>query len=631
MCGIAGFLTNNDNTQKNEGLLKGFLSPLCDHRGPDSHDNFRSHPVYLAHARLKIIDLSENGKQPMPSYDKRFTLTYNGEIYNFAEIKTLLGAGVPFRGHSDTEVLVNAFTVLGVRETLLKARGMFALAVADHQEKKLILARDRFGEKPLYYGFIGEDFVFSSELKSFFRHEKWRPKISAQALNLYFERGYVPAPFSIFENIGKVMPGEIIEVPFEKPQDLTQDFYWHTRELAELPKITLSEAESLKILDTQLQETLSLYSYSDVAMGSFLSGGIDSSIVSLYAQKVSSQKIKTFNIGFENKNYDESQKAEKVAKIIGTEHHTLKCQDSDMLAMVNEIPSAYDEPFSDSSQLPTLMVSRLAREHVTVALSGDGGDEVFGGYNRHIHANQINRWHRLPPSFKKFLWLMSSSFEKDNSFGQKLLSVALRKQGFSYPSDKISKWRKVLKSQSTASLYRALNSLNFPLDFSNTELATFFPKLSTTELFMLKDLEDYLPNDIFTKVDKASMRFSLETRAPLLDPKIVEWSWRNPIDYKVRDGIGKLPLRRLLAQHLPNELLHAPKQGFTVPLADWLRNELKFKVLELSNFPLLPCGPNAALIQRMSDEHLSGRKNWHYELWNLIVLNDWLKKYMSAA
>ncbi len=646
MCGIAGIL----NTAKYKGhdlrevmrRMNGTLS----HRGPDGsglwHDNDGS--VALGHRRLAVLDLSEAGAQPMESMRGRYVISFNGEIYNHQSLRSELeNCGVSsWRGHSDTEVILAAFETWGIGPALDRFDGMFAIAVWDKERSRLHLARDRLGEKPLYYGWLGGSFVFASELKALRCHPDWKGQISRSALGLLMQFGYIPGPFSIYEKIFKLTPGNYITLRDPSDHSVKPVQYWSPTSIARRGITTPfsgSETAAADALESVLGDAVRHQMVADVPIGAFLSGGIDSSTVVALMQSESAQPIRTFTIGFEESNYDEAKHAKAVATHLGTSHTELYVTPQQAREVIPALPLIYDEPFADVSQIPTCLISHLARQQVTVCLSGDGGDELFGGYNRYFWAQAIwNRIGRLPDVAKRLLARGMSGLSPDNwdrvfaALGP-LLPAAYWQR---LPGDKLHKMAQVMTATSEADLYLKLISMWKPpvpvIDDGTADVALNAPGLPPFDApyahkMMLWDTLSYLPDDILVKVDRAAMSVSLETRLPLLDYRVVEFAWTLPLSLKIRDGRGKWLLRKVLHRHVPERLVERPKMGFGVPIDSWLRGPLRawaedlLAEKRLQNEGFFYPQP----IREKWREHLTGRRNWQYALWNVLMFQAWLQ------
>lgn len=645
MCGIAGFLAPNKRDAGAMESIARAMSCALAHRGPDDAAEWvdREAGIALGHRRLSIIDLSRQGRQPMLSSSGRFVIVYNGEVYNFLELRgELESRGVQFRSSSDTEVILEAVEHWGIEQAISRFNGMFAFGLWDRLERKLHLVRDRLGIKPLYYGRVGKDFVFASELKAIRRYPDFGGEINRDALALFFRFNYVPAPFSIYKGIHKQPPGTILTVDSDGIE-LGPRQYWSPAKVVEEGlehPFGGDVEEALEELESLLQDSVGKRMISDVPLGALLSGGIDSSLVSAMMQSGAGDRIKTFTIGFGMADYNEAVDAKAVADHLGTEHTELYVEADDALAVIPRLPEIYDEPFSDASQIPTYIVSRLVRDHVTVCLSGDGGDELFGGYNRHLWVERINRrMGKLPRVLRRALsggirllspraWdRIYSAFGRFRSSGRFLRT----------PGDKLHKLAEILPLSGPEEMYFSLLShwkqpdrlvLNGSEPMVYVKDREAHPDIREfPHKMMFLDLVGYLPEDILTKVDRASMAASLEIRVPYLDHRVVEFAWRLPLAFKIRNGIGKWPLRQLLYRRVPEGLVDRPKAGFGTPLVEWLRGPLRGWAEELldegrlRNEGFLNPGP----VRRKWREHLSGRRNWQYHLWDVLMFQSWLE------
>jgi len=624
MCGIVGFIHLGANRDESLSRLDEMLKPIH-HRGPDDGGVWvdDQHGVALGHRRLSILDLSPAGHQPMGSACGRFVIVFNGEIYNHLELRKNLEKSnhLPiggWRGHSDTETLLACFAVWGVEQTLQSTVGMFALALWDKHERSLTLARDRIGEKPLYYGWQNEAFLFGSELKSLRAHPAFRFEMNWHAASTFLRLNYIPAPSSIYQGIFKLVPGTILQLTQAHIQQRTLPPpvpYWSLGEVArggmEKP-YTGSFADAVDELETLVRRAVQLQSVADVPVGAFLSGGIDSSTVVAMMQSATTSKVTTFSIGMPDARMDESQHAAAVARYLGTNHVEHIIQPHEALDLIPRLPEIWDEPFADSSQIPTFLVSRLARQQVTVALSGDGGDEFFLGYSQYAFYQKVWRTRY----FGKLPWNAAFAALAPLAKNQRVGQLLRRSKSI------VSAWR-----QSDA---QALNRYwqdryrqgSVPLTEQRGVQMLDFPILgdvaSTAGLW---DAGTYLPDDILVKVDRAAMANSLETRAPLLDHRIIEFAYRLPLEYKLHRGTGKKVLREVLYRHVPKQLVDRPKMGFSIPLAAWLRNELRPWAENLLNqIPNDSEHFNKPMIDRLWKEHLSGRRVHTEQLWGVLSL-----------
>ncbi len=609
-------------------------------RGPDAGDVWQDPDVsvVLGHRRLSIIDLSPEGAQPMHSATERYVIAYNGEVYNFQRLKDdLLGLGVSFKGRSDTEVILAAIEHWGLNQALQKLNGMFAFALWDRKDRVLHFARDRMGKKPLYIGWAGNALVFGSELKAIHQHPDFEKRVDKRSLALYLRQGGMPAPHCIFEGLWQLPPAHRLSLSLDalKPaEDLAGQMipYWDAVDVAKMRKPNAaSESHILKEFEKLLTSCVSDRMISDVPLGAFLSGGIDSSAVVALMQRLSPEPIKTFTIGFEENDYNEAIYARQIADHLGTDHHEHICTARDVLDIIPKLPQMYDEPFADQSAIPTYLVSKFARESVTVALSGDGGDEMLGGYTRHITGPRIwNIIQRIPPSLRPMLarGLTKLSIEQWQSlrkhkplFGNHMHKVAslltLETQEDIY-SRMTQHWQNV---PSLAHADASLQSLGALPDLKG---------LSFAEKIMMWDTLTYLPHDILTKVDRASMAVSLEARAPLLDTRIFEYVWGLPLDLKIRGGKGKYLLRQVLKNHIPEALFERPKQGFNMPIGEWLRGDLRDWAEDLLNAETLDSQGflDIKSVRATWDEHLKGQGNHTNALWAVLMFQAWYKAWM---
>ncbi|MBV1915543.1 MAG: asparagine synthase (glutamine-hydrolyzing) [Pseudomonadales bacterium] len=642
MCGIVGYW---DNHGANTAVAEQ-MALRIQHRGPDGAGTWLNETgdLAMAHRRLAIIDLSPAGQQPMTSPCGRFTLVFNGEIYNHPDLRANLeseGGHFDWRGHSDTETLLAALRHWGVEKTLRRLNGMFAFALWDAQEKALILARDRLGEKPLYYGKNGSCFLFGSELKSFKIHPNWQPEIDRDALSLYMRHNAIPCPWSIYKGIKKLPPAHFVVIRDAGREISEPRCYWDLSTIAEQGVANADQNNTVETLsdelDLLLRDAVKIRMAADVPLGAFLSGGYDSTIIAALMQAQSSNPIKTFTIGFNEQGYNEAVHASAVAKHLGTEHTELYVTPEEAMAVIPRLPTIWDEPFSDSSQIPTLLVSELARKHVTVSLSGDGGDELFYGYSRYTQGDRIwSTLQRIPQPARQILGDLLRIFP--GTPVEYLLGFLPKRFQIPHLADRLPKLGDVLKERSAISYYQNLVShwkKPDQLVLGSTEPTTLFgnpaqlPDLSGfREQMMFIDTMSYLPDDILTKVDRASMAVSLEARVPLLDHRVVEFAWKTPMSMKYRDGNGKWLLREVLYRYVPRELMERPKMGFGVPIEHWLQGPLRDWAESLLDekhlreegfFDPVP-------IRKMWEEHVSGKRRWHYYLWDVLMFQAWLRE-----
>jgi asparagine synthase (glutamine-hydrolysing) len=639
MCGIAGFLSPSAEPKRMGAVIRAMTDCLR-HRGPDDEGVWLDPGagIALGHRRLSIVDLSPAGHQPMLSADGRFVVTFNGEIYNFRELRAELETGdVTLRGHSDTEVMLELFARHGIAATLPRLIGMFSLAVWDKRERTLTLVRDRLGIKPLYWRHDAGLFMFGSELKALRAHPGWTPELDHGAVAAFLRHGYVPAPHAIYRGVRKLEPGCMLTLRWGKEPEIVR--YWDARAIARgAQPLELPEAELIERLETLLIDAVGRRMVADVPVGAFLSGGIDSSTVAALMKAAKAGPVKTFTIGFDMPGFDEAPHAKAVARHLGTEHNELTCSAQEALDIVPRLTEWYDEPFADSSQIPTYLISALTRQHVTVALSGDGGDELFGGYNRYLLAQRY--WcllSLLPQPVRAAVAraLVAVTPERWSSLAGLLPSGARPAQ----PGDKLHKLASVLPVNDFDALYNRLVSHCKPDELLkaatpepkgllwDTSVGRDFPEPLNRMRFL--DLVTYLPDDILTKVDRASMAVGLEARVPLLDHRVVEFAWRLRPDLLIRNGSTKWILRQILYKHVPREIIERPKMGFGVPLAAWLRGPLRDWAENLLDEKRLASGavldPHA--VRALWHGHLTGHRNVAYCLWNVLMLEAWRERW----
>lgn len=660
MCGIAGLLSPVDAQSRLQAISAQMADQLV-HRGPDAGGVWAEESVALSHRRLAIVDLSQAGAQPMHSVCGRFVIAFNGEIYNHLDLRRDLaaaGAAPDWRGHSDTETLLAGIAHWGLDETLRRSAGMFAIALWDRRARRLSLARDRIGEKPLYWGWAGRDLVFGSELKALRQHPDFPLDVCRQALAQYLRFAYVPAPRSIHPGVYKLEPGCILTIDGAVPQAAPKDplrpgeshgsmsirRYWSLNEMIESGARSrfATEAEALATVDQALRRAVSRQMIADVPLGAFLSGGIDSSLIVALMQAQSSRPVRTFTVGFENPAFNEAPFAAAVARHLGTDHTELTVTETEAREVIPLLPEMYDEPFADSSQIPTHLVCRAARSNVTVALSGDAGDELFGGYNRYFLGPGIWRKLSVMPFFfrravaKTVLAIPPTGWDRLGgyynltrrngagiaSLGDKAHRVAARMHAVRDVDDlhrsMVSFWTEPL----------ALIS-NQPLGMEpSCLLDDALPAALEDDAsgrMMAQDMRTYLPDDILCKVDRAAMAVGLETRVPFLDPDVLLASAKLPLQMKIRDGQGKWALRQILYQHVPQDLIERPKTGFSIPIGGWLRGPLRDWAEDLlSEENLRRDGLiEPAPVRQAWAEHLSCRQDWSHRLWIILMLMAW--------
>jgi asparagine synthase (glutamine-hydrolysing) len=617
------------------------------HRGPDDSGVWADPAtgIALGHRRLAIIDLSQEGHQPMRSVDGRCLLVFNGEIYNHRAIREEInrtGAAPDWRGHSDTEVMLAAFDAWGFEAALTKFVGMFAFALWDREARALFLARDRMGEKPLYYGWQDGAFLFGSELKALKAHPKFRGEIDRDAVALVLRHNYIPAPYSIYKGIRKLPPGTYLKVSLAEKR-CEPISYWSLHDVAEQGKtdpFTGTDTQAVSALEAKLTEAVGLQMVSDVPLGAFLSGGVDSSTVVALMQAQSGRPVKTFTIGFNEEGYNEAEHAKVVARHLGTDHTELYVTPEQALSVIPRLPALYDEPFADPSQIPTFLVSQLARQHVTVSLSGDAGDELFGGYTRYFWASSIWRLlGRMPAPLRKGAgWgLGALSPRLLNSVYAPMSRVLPRPLAVGRLGDKVSRLADLLRANGPEEIYRDL--LSHCRDPARIAIGSDEPMTVLMdrkgwpagqcfeERMMYLDAMSYLPDDILVKVDRAAMGVSLETRVPFLDHRVVQLAFQLGLPMKMRQGHGKWILRQVLYKHVPKELIERPKMGFGVPIDSWLRGPLReWSEALLDESRLKREGFfDPRPIREKWREHLSGQRDWHYFLWNVLMFQAWLE------
>ena len=648
MCGITGFWGEPETEGAVLRLRVSHMAQRMAHRGPDDADEWVDEQcgIGLGFRRLAIVDLSPAGRQPMESASGRYIIIFNGEVYNFATVRVELeGLGHRFRGGSDTEVLLAAVEEWGLVRAIERFVGMFGFALWDREERALHLVRDRLGIKPLYYGWLAGSFLFGSELKALAAHPAFQAEIDRDSLALYMRHGYVPSPYSMYRGIRKLPPGTILSLRAHDDEAATPAPFWSARDVTETGlahPFTGSETDAIEALDALLREAVALRMIADVPLGAFLSGGIDSSTVVALMQAQSERPVKTFTIGFHEADYDEAVHAAAVAQHLGTDHTALYVTPEEARTVIPALPAMFDEPFADSSQIPTFLVSRLARRHVTVSLSGDGGDELFGGYNRYFWGRSIwQRMGRVPPGARAFSTraltaLSPAAWDRQFSRLDAVLPPGLRQRT---PGDKLHKLAGVLAADSPEDLYLGLVSTWKQPDevvigadeppTAITDRSQWAALPDFTQRMMFLDLISYLPDDILTKVDRASMATSLEARVPILDHRVVAFAASLPLSLKIRDGQGKWLLRQVLDRYVPRELIERPKTGFGVPIDAWLRGPLRDWSEDLLDERRLRAEGylHPEPIRQKWQEHISGARNRQHQLWYVLQFQAWLEHW----
>ena len=623
MCGIAGFCNFHGSVKMQEENLEKMKQRML-HRGPDAGGSYVSEDgkVALGHRRLSIVDLSEAGLQPMKSHSGRYVMVYNGEIYNYKKLsqKLLEEKKVDrFRGTSDSEVILEAFEAYGVEETIAQCKGMFAIALYDTKEQKLYLLRDRIGEKPLYYGFMGDTFVFASDVACIAALDGFQNPIHKDVLGIYFIHGYIPAPYSIYENIYKLEPGCILEIksPFNKYDIST---YWSIKEVAQHGQEHLFHGayeEAVDELERLLKASIQDQMMADVPVGAFLSAGIDSSTVVALMQSLHPDKVKTFTIGMEDEKYNEAVYAKEIAAHLGTEHTELYITEEDAKGVIPKIPFIFGEPFADSSQIPTYLVSKMTREHVTVSLSGDGGDELFCGYNSYASVDRIwGKMKSVPYGIRKLASELVLHSPLSNKEIYRVKGTLLGAKG---PSDlyRLSMEREPLIKDITLSKEE--------IPYKYTEYDPGFLK-ETNHNIMLMDMLMYHPDDILVKVDRTAMAVSLETRVPMLDKDVVEFAWTLPVEFERQNGVGKRILRDVLYRYVPKEMMERPKKGFSIPIQKWLKEKELCEWAEnlIDRKTLIKQGIlNPDVVWKMWTDFIE-KDEWRIQIWYVLIFQEWM-------
>lgn len=623
MCGIAGFCNFNGDKQKNIDKMKRRML----HRGPDAEGSFFSEDgqVVFGHRRLSVVDLSENGAQPMTSHSGRFVIAYNGEIYNHKKIAGQLleeGHVKAFRGSSDTEVLLEAVEAYGVKKAISMCKGMFAIALYDQKERMLFLIRDRVGEKPLYYGQVNGSFVFCSDIGSIAVLDGFDNGINTAVLNLYFTHGYIPAPYSIYENIYKLEPGTILKIklPFNYIDDAEMLTYWSMKEVAGNGQQNLfqgSETEAADELERLLKQSISEQMVADVPVGAFLSAGIDSTTVVALMQSLNKGRVKSFTIGIEEDGFNEAVAAKEIARHLGTDHTELYITEQDAKEVIPGISHMFGEPFADSSQIPTYLVSKMTREHVTVSLSGDGGDELFCGYTSYASVERI--WNKMK-SVPYFVRKPCSELVLHSPLVNKpVFRIKGKLLGAKGPGDLY------ICSYETDPLTGQIALGDGCCSYKYSEYPPDFLK-ETNHNIMLMDLLMYHPDDILVKVDRTAMAVSLETRVPMLDKDVVEFAWTLPIHYKRDGGVGKKVLRNVLYRYIPREMMERPKKGFSIPIDQWLRQPKLREWAEslIDRKTIKQQGIlNDEVVWKIWNDFIQNGE-WRIQIWYILMFQEWM-------
>jgi len=648
MCGIAGFYScRADNNKQEDFHVAQNMAQSFIHRGPDRGDIWQdvNSPLTFIHRRLAIIDLSDDGAQPMLSPSGRYIVTFNGEIYNYREIRQELeNYNVQFRGNSDTEVMLAGFDQWGIEKTISKLNGMFAFALYDQKQKQIHFVRDRFGKKPLYVGWVGNSLFFSSELKACHQHPDFEKNINQDALAIYMKYGYVHAPYSIFENIWQLLPASMLTLSLDGLDTninlaSKMRIYWSLKDVAEQGKSNINQKSSNQIIyefEGKLEGAVSQRMLSDVPLGAFLSGGIDSSVVVALMQKQSLEPIKTFSAGFEQEGFNEADHAKKVAQHLGTDHHEFYMSDQDALDVIPNLPQIYDEPFADQSQIPTYLISKLAREHATVVLTGDGGDEILAGYDRHTKIPPLwNKVKSMPNGLRRSLCSAMNmlpqefyaSLKKDNPHFGVQVKRTLNLLGL-HNADEIydalvSGWqdgdKAVLNGAMPEIPLRDQSQWPYDIDF--------------LDQMIFGDILSYRPNDLMVKTDRASMAASIEARAPLMDYKLAEYAFSLPDEMKISNGQGKWILRQILKKHIPEHFYERPKMGFSVPLNQWLRGPLNDWAQDLLDENRLQdqglLDVSMVRAQWNNFQNNLGFQPPRKDLWLILMFQAWHKEWME--
>lgn len=626
MCGITGFIndTTVSNTERMEGITSAMVQSLS-HRGPDSSGVWvnATDGIALGHSRLSILDISQAGHQPMISQSGQYVMTYNGEIYNYKSLsKRLRNEGIEFKGNSDTEVLLEAIASWGLIPTLHSINGMFALAIWDRQSKQLFLVRDRIGKKPLYYGWQGGNFYFASETRAIRQHPDFHSKIDENALTSFFRYSYIPNPQCIYKDIQKLPQGSYAVIDTQKKNVAVNNYWCINQGHSDSKKNRLSDSETIAEADELIQSSVSKRLMGDVSVGAFLSGGVDSSLVVAHMQKASTCPVKTFTIGFQEEKFNEANEAKAIAQHLGTQHSEYYVSSKELLESIPDLVKTFDEPFGDISQLPSFIVCKLARREVTVCLSGDGGDELFCGYDRYYSA--VKKWDRLSKSPDPFRQAASiilkqiGHLHQSNDAWQRLTRLLQAKSSFDIfklRSERLAIANMILRKE-----YRISMIEDEKINEEKTEC-------DPMELMMRHDIRNWLVDDILVKMDRSSMANSLEVRNPLLDYLFVEYALSLPLKYKYRDGVSKWLLKQCLQQYVPENLTSKTKKGFSIPISDWLRGPLRDWAEDLlssstiSEFGYL----EEKTIKNIWKSFINGNNRYRNTIWNIIVFHSWMK------
>ena len=652
MCGIVGWWARPDTSPAVVERTCDAMAGALFHRGPDAGGTWldHDHTVALGHRRLAVLDLSDAGRQPMASVSGRYMIVFNGEIYNHLAMRDALaeaGSAPSWRGHSDTETLLAMLDAWGLSATLAKISGMFAFGLWDRRDGRLSLARDRMGEKPLYYCAVDGHVWFASELKAFRQCDRLDLAIDRDAAALYFRYGYVPTPRTIFRNVHKIPPGCFVTAPRETFGDAAPTTFWSLESVVRSrnPRETLPLAQSVDALDALLGRTVRAQMLSDAPLGAFLSGGIDSSLITALMAAGSARKVQSFSIGFGDEQFNEAVHARAVAKHLGTEHTEVILTEQDALNVVPDLPDMFDEPFADSSQIPTALLCRMARTRVTVALSGDGGDELFGGYNRYLFAPKLwDRFSALPAPLRRVLarWLTLLPTEPKGALGRSLATGAAGLGLHAGQVRKLARYGAILSNSADFNdVFRQLveewpRSQSIVIDAESVPTRldhreNWIDQLGREEGMMALDATTYLPDDILVKVDRSAMAASLETRAPFLDPDVVAFAWNLPLEQKIHGGRGKQILRSLLDRYVPRALIDRPKQGFAIPLDSWLRGPLREWADDLLD-PAALAADGLLRPQPIVDawqDHRSGRRQLGSRVWTALMFQAWKKRFFD--